>query len=383
MLPTIIGNEQPQTLNYRLGNSYYDLLEELKTLLFNQTKCSRNYDITNQIPLWIIFEKQDLENEGYSGITIFDFIQKYYDWLYCDNPEGANYELSKRFLDIIDIDKTRSIFLERLAQIYASGFDPKALEANGGLVKEENLRKFINGIRRAFYHKKTTEDGIKYFFIKLFGVDEDQISIEVPKKLILRLNGGKFYDEDFKFPGNTGLYEDIGTLSGSYLNFSRLQDSNWIQDWSYLLKVGIVASEYKDTYLNMVHPAGLKVVFEKTLQDYQGPTYDETIPFVCELPLLKNYAPYGISFDYSGRSAGIYIQGWTPRPEGITFVGLTASTGCCGIVYTGGFSAATYLFPSWGEQTNVFNFKDINISTMLELCYPSELGSPNYGNSCT
>lgn len=382
MLQVTIRNTQTETLTYKLGTSYYDLLEELKTLLFDKTKCSTNYDITNQIPLWILFEKEDLQTEGYSGITIFDFIQKYYDWLYCDNPGGANYELSKKFLDIIDIDKTRSTFLERLSQIYASGFRPEVLEKNGGVVKEENLRKFLNGIRRAFYHRKTTEDGIKYFFIKLFGIPEDDISIEVPKKLILRLNGGKFFDENFKFPSGTGSYEDIGTLSGSYLNYSRLQDSNWIQDWSYLLKVGLNPLKYRQTYLDMAHPAGLKVVFEKTLADYQGPTFDETIPFVCELPLLKNYAPYGISYDYSGSTAGLYINGWTPPPEGITLVGLPQSTGCCGIVYTGGFSASTYLFPSWGEQTDVFNFKDINISTMLELCYPTDLGSPNFGNNC-
>ena len=380
MLSTTL-NSQGNTIDSELAESYFGLLSELKRLIFNKESCPSNYDITKQIPLWVIFEKEEYQSNGYEAITVFDFIQKYYDWLYCDNADGANYELSKRFLDIIDVDKTRTKFLERLAGIYAVGFSTKALESNGGLIPEQNLRDFIVGIRRAFLHKKTTEDGIKYFFIKLFGVDEASISIQVPKKIILRLNGGRFYDEKFEFLGGTGSYDNLGTISGSYLNGSRMQDSGWIQDWSYLLKVGIVASQYKESYLNMAHPAGLRVVFEKTLDDYAGVTFDETNPFACELPLLKNYAPYGISFNYQGISAGIT---YTVNPDldpSIIFAGLTATTGCCGSCYMG-FSAATYLFPNWTDQIGVFNFRDINISTMLEMCYSTEYGSPNANNTC-
>lgn len=373
-----------KTVRAQLSATYFNLLDELQTILFDKNLCNTKFDITSQIPHWVIFEKEEKQAEGYDGITIFDFVQKYYDWLYCDTESGANYELSKKFLDIIDVDKTRTKFLERLANTYAHGFDVSSLEANGGLIPEEKLRLFINGIRRSFYHKKTTEDGIRYFFKVLFGVDEEDVSIQVPKKLILRLNGGRFANDNFIFPSGTGAYETIGTLSGSFLNYSRLQDSNWIQDWSYLLKTGVISNAYRTSYLNMAHPAGMKIVFEKTLDDYRGPTYDETIPYVCEYPILKNYAPYGISFDYSGRTAGLYINPiWDPAPQGITLVGLTYNTGCCGIVYTGGFSASTHLFPNWTEQPNVFNFMNINISTMLEMCYDSNLGSPNSGSSCT
>ena len=374
-------NSQLPTIDSELVTNLWNKITESNRLFFDKEKCPSNYDITKQIPLWVLFEKEEFQTNGYEAITIFDFIQKYYDWLYCDNVDGANYELSKRFLDIIDVDKTRTHFLERLANTYAVGFSTNALESNGGLIPEQNLRNFIVGIRRAFLHKKTTEDGIRYFFIKLFGVDEASISIQVPKKIILRLNGGRFYDENFYFHGGTGLYDDIGTLSGSYLNGSRLQDSNWIQDWSYLLRVGIVAEEYKESYLNMAHPTGLKVVFEKTMDDYAGPTYDDNNITACEFPLLKNYAPYGISFNYIGQTAGLLYSGSAQDYPGVSFVGLTANTGCCGLQYPG-FSAATYLFPNWTDQVDVFNFKGINISTMLELCYPVSIGSPNNPNVC-
>jgi hypothetical protein len=375
-----IFNSQDETAKSKLAE-LGTAITELNTLLFDTSSCGVNYDITNQIPLWIIYEKEDRISNGNSGLSIFDFAQKYYDWLYCDNVDGAGYELSSNFIDIIDVEKTRTEFLERLSQIYVDGFQIKGLEHNGGLITTDNLRKFIKNVRRSFYHKKTTEDGIRYFFTTLFGVNQEDIKIEVPKKNILRLNGGRFYDENFTFPGRTGTYDLIGALSGSYLNGSRMQDGNWIQDWSYLLSVGVAATEYKDTYLNVAHPAGMKVVFEKTLADYQGPTFDETIPYVCELPRLSNYAPYGISFDYTGKTAGIY-QAWSGAALGISFVGITVSTGCCGASYSG-FTGPSYLFPNWTSQTDVFNFKDLYIGTMLELCYPSDLGSPNAGAVCS
>lgn len=381
MLSTTL-NSQEITVKSKLAE-LSSAITELNSLLFDTTSCGTNYDITNQIPLWVVYEKDQRELDGYSGLSVFDFIQKYYDWLYCDGESGAGYQLSANFLDLIDIEKTKTTFLERLSQIYVDGFDLQGLTHNGGLITSENLIKFIKGVRRNFYHKKTTEEGIRYFFKTLFGVSDEDIKIEVPKKNILRLNGGRFYDESFSFPGRTGSYDAIGTLSGSYLNGSRIQDGNWIQDWSYLLSVGVVASQYKQSYLDIAHPAGLKVVFEKTLMDYQGPTYDETVPFVCELARLSNYAPYGISYDYTGKTAGIYVgdPDWL-TVQGITLVGITANTGCCGASYSG-FTGPTYLFPNWTEQTDVFNFKDLYIGTMFELCYPSELGSPNAGSACS
>lgn len=371
---------QESQVDYQLTNRFSDIISELNKIIFGPV-CPTRYDITDQIPLWILFEKEERESYGYSGLNIFDFVQKYYDWLYCDSDGGAQYELSKKFLDIIDIDKTRITFLERFAKIYAPGFDASSLNINGGLVPEENLREFIKSIRTFFYHRKTTEDGIRYFFKKLYNISEENISIEIPKKFILRLNGGKFYDDESGIEflnGLTGDYETLGSLSGSYLNGSRLQDGNWIQDWSYLLKVGLESQKYRQSYLDMAHPAGMRVVFEKTLEDYQGPTFDENNPFVCELPMLKNYAAYGISFDYSNTIAGItYTNTWIG--QGITFIGLPSYLGCTLPTSEGytGFTAATYLFPNWTDQTLITNFQQIYIGTMLQMCYFNELGSPN------
>lgn len=357
-------------------------IDDLNSLLLNQ-ETTKKYDITEQVPVWVVYEKQYRTENNQNTLTIFDFAQKYYDWLYSDESNGAQYALGAAFLDHIDIDKSQSMFLEKLAKMYADGFNPDFLEKNGGKISEDNLRKFLNRIRNTIYQKKTTEDAIRYFFIALFGIDEEDISIDVPKKNILRLNGGRFYDAEFGFRGVTGDYEVTNNLAGSYLNGSRLQDSNWIQDWSYLVKTGVNATDYKDLYKEMMHPAGIRIVYEHLLSDYQGPLFDEEDEStVCEYPVLSRYAGYTLGFDYSNSTSGIHIStGWSGGVEGITLVGVPSELYCS----TGhtGFCGPTDLFPNWTIQNDVFNFFDINISTMFELCYPPELGSPNEGNECS
>ena len=385
MLSTSL-NEQRATVRSSLGG-LFNVIGELNSLVFGNN-CPTQYDITDQIPLWLIFEKEDRIADGVSGISLFDFVQKYYDWLYCDSSTGAQYELSKRLLDIIDVDKTRSAFLQRLANIYASGFDNESLKVNGGIIEDLNLRNFIRGIRRSFYHRKTTEDGIKYFFQTLYDVNDEDIQVQVPKRYILRLNGGRFSDESnrIEFLGQGATSYESANFLTSYLNGSRMQDGNWIQDWSYLLKTGVPAFYYRNSYVDMAHPAGMKIVYEKTLSDYQGPTFDDTIPEVCDSAFLRNYAAYGISFDYAGYTSGITyaFKSYWGNILGLTLIGLPRNTGCCGISFAG-FTGQTNLFPNWSNEYLVTNFKDLNISTMFQLCYPhlDVAGSPNSGFSTT
>lgn len=375
-------NKQQITVDNTLTNQLFETIGDLNKLL--NAACPTQFDISSQVPLWVVVEKNNRESEGTNSVTIYDFLQKYYDWLYCDNSIGAQYQLAQRLLDLVDVEKTRSVFLERLTTIYADGFDTGSLRNKGGLINENNLRKFLKSIRTTFYHKKTTENGIKYFFERLYGIDQEDIQITVPKKIMLRLNGGRFYDSTFSFPtGTTGDYDKVKNLSGSYLNGSRLQDSNWIQDWSYLLKVGIPAYQYKQNYINIAHPAGMKVVFEKTLLDYRGPTFDDTANTICDSAQLNNYAPYRINFDYSGYTASSLPSYWLAVP-GLSLYGLDRGIGCCGASYSG-FTGTTHVFPNWSQYENYSknNFKDINISTMFELCYPQDTTSPNSGFVCS
>jgi hypothetical protein len=374
MIPSISSQipeqDQKSTVGYRLSTLTQDI-QDIENLFLGQ--CNRVKDITDQIPLWIVFEKEDLEDNGQTPVTIFDFLQKYYDWLYCDSPSGSEYGLGKRLLDLIDIDRTRNEFVKRLATVYADGIPSNAYSDVGGKITIDNVRKFIHNIRKNFYHKKTTLDGIRYFFKVLFDIDSENITVTYPKKHLLRLNGGRFFDERFAFPGGTGTYETLQNLSGSCLNFSRIQDSNFFQDYSYLLKVGIKSSYYKDTYKALAHPAGLKVIYEKTLEDYAGPQTDYDSFKICERSYLRSYSPYNIFTEYT-----------TPIGEvdGISYFGLPYCTGCTSY---GIFNAPTNAHPNWAQNAEVtgFNFKDIKLKNFFDICYDNEvITSPNRGLSC-
>lgn len=365
-LPT--GNSVNPELSRLLSGG---IEETLDGFVPNVNGCSNFFDITRYIPLWVVYEKND--NPAYkNSISVFDFLQKYYDWLYCDTDKGAQYLLSENLLNLIDIEKTRDEFLKKYIYTYLSGLDDNILLSNGGDVSKTAFINFIKGIKRDFYHRKTTLDGLKYFFKTLFAIDENEIYVYEPKQNLLRLNGGKFLTDKFTFQGNTGSYENTNNLAGSYLNTARFHDNDWIQEYSYLLSVGITSGSYINSYLKSAHPTGIRVVFERKITDYVAPSDDVINEFTCEVPVLKNYSPYKINTAYVTQIA--------TGPNGNSLYGLTACIGCTGY---GGFTGPTYYFPNWSESINENKFNDINIFDFFNLCLDQGATSPNENLGCT
>jgi len=343
----------------------------------NLETCGTLFDITKFIPLWIIKEKEERENGGESVLTIYDFLQKYYDWLYCDNFTGAQYGLSKNILDLIDVRKTKENLIKNLYSVYGESltgiFDSDSLD-----VGRTELEKFFIGIRKNFYHRKGTEDGIRKLLTTLFVIDKADIEIEIPKQFILRLNGGKFADSNFTFrtgTGDTGGYLEKGDLSGSYLNFSRLHDTNWYHDFSYLVFVGPNYNDNDDleeVYRKSNHPAGTHLIFGKQLSDFQPSEPDDESGTVCEYPMLANYAPYKLNITYAALGS----------INGLSFYGITSCVGCCGASFSG-FTGPTHRFPNWNQLITEDSFGNINIQDFIILCYADGITSPNENLTCT
>ena len=360
------GNTNPQ-LKYLLPNGIEQQLDGFQPKL---DTCGSVFDISRYIPLWVVHEKND-DPDKTNAISVFDFLQKYYDWLYCDSSSGAQYMLSENLLDLVDIEKTREEFYKRYIYTYINGLSENILVSNGGTVVPSAFVDFVKGIRREFYQRKTTINGIKYFFKVLFSVNEDDIYVYEPKRNILRLNGGKFISDKFKFSGVTGDYDNVNNLAGSYLNNARFHDNDWIHEYSYLLSVGITAAYYAQSYLDSVHPAGLRVVFERKISDYIAPTDDIITNGICEISVLKHYSAYRINTAYTTQIA--------TGPDGSSLYGLTACGGCTGY---GGFTGSTYFFPSWSPNINQTKFNDINIFDFFNMCLDSGITTPNENLSC-
>jgi hypothetical protein len=336
------------------------------------TSCVTNFDIDRLIPNWVVAEKSDREGSGETNvISVFDFIQKYYDWLYCDGPDGAQYSLSTSLLDIIDVEKTREEYLRRIYDVYFNSFPYDDVKANPNIVFDlQNARDFIVSIRNTLHKRKTNREAIRYFFTKLFSVSEEDILIYYPKKDILRLNGGMFNNEFFEFISATGDYDRTNVL-GSALNISRFQDNDWFHDWSYLVYLGHTQDNQslKQAYVDSLHPAGLRLIFGKQLSDYHGAGVADENSTICEYPMLKNYAPYAPTLTYP------FLQ----SASGFSLYGLT---GCCGCQGYTGFTGPTYVLPSWAGIPER-RFFDINILNFIYLCTNEGITSPNENKNCT
>jgi hypothetical protein len=76
--------------------------------------------------------------------------------------------------------------------------------------------------------------------------------------------------------------ESISPLSGNYSNqkghassINKLQDSNYWQDFSYEVRSGVSSTRWRNEFLNLAHPAGLKLFAAFVLKLYKDNEWDD------------------------------------------------------------------------------------------------------------
>ena len=225
------------------------------------------FDILENFPLWLVEKHNNNETD------FINFVQAYYDWLY---SHKSGYKLDIDGLDeLADIDTAPDEILKFYMNAYAPGFPDSVVGVTGddenGL-KPAEVKDFIKGIRSNFYQRKSNEEAYRYFFESLYGITGG-INFSYPKKHMIRLNGGRFEgwkppyidldgDPDTTDDIQVGNYDVLQHLGGSVLNGSLLQDSDWIQDFSYLISTPSIKDSgtgipyYQDELKGLLHPAG-------------------------------------------------------------------------------------------------------------------------------
>lgn len=334
----------------------------------------KKHNILNDFPKWI----RDRDSDS----NFIEFVQKYYDWVYCKGNSGSQYYVdSSDFLNLLNLENISIDVLKSYASSYAADFPQNKIgniDGNQGVTKE-NFVKFLDGVKNNFYITKGSEFSYRYFFNTLYGKTLDDNSIDYPKKKILRLNGGRFSS----WRGTTGSYESVGSLGGSYLgdNYA-LQDNYFYQEYSYLTKIGIDSS-YSDILLEILHPMGLQPFFEQTFTSYEpiGGSGDYSEGIVNdESPRLGNYLPYQI--DATGDVAP--CVGCSGSGASNTYFetqrGISAPT----------YDIPTFNHPGWalaGGTTETvgdidkydLSFSGVVIGSFLDLTPPSGISNPNDG----
>lgn len=338
----------------------------------NYSCCGTYLDITTQIPYWVVIEK---EEKGGEALTVFDFIQKYYDWLYCEEVcGGSDYLLENKLLDIIDIEKTKQSYRKRLYYSYFPEYrDGEVLSIDSAVVTDDTIAKFVKGIKLKFYLKKGSLESLKYFFKSLFSLED--VLVRYPKKVILRLNSGAFFNSNFNFKGST--YDQTletqnidNEIVGSYLNHSIVQDGSLYTDYSYVVNAGSqgVNITYQDLFKRIIHPAGLNAFLELDINNYEPPgsTYVDASVFCENSPLLINYYPYQLYGEYVDEAFILRIS------SGVAYYGLTYTIGCSLV------NKPCHFFPTWANGlTSYTNFFDIPIREMFKLCRINTNINPN------
>lgn len=342
----------------------------------NYSCCGTYLDITTQIPYWVVIEKED---KGGEALTVFDFIQKYYDWLYCEEVcGGSDYLLENKLLDIIDIEKTKQSYRKRLYYSYFPEYrDGEKLSIGDAIVTDDTIAKFVKGIKLKFYLKKGSVESLKYFFKSLFSLED--VLVRYPKKVILRLNAGAFFNSNFNFKGST--YDQTleaqnreNEIVGSYLNHNIIQDGSLYTDYSYIVNAGGdgVGITYHDLFKRIIHPAGLNAFLELDIDNYEPPgsTYVDEGNFCENSPLLINYYPYQLNIEYVDEDFFLRISG------GVSYYGLTYTRGCTLIGPTS--TKPCHFFPTWANGLTPYTrFFNIPIREMFNLCRINTNINPN------
>ena len=283
LLPLI---KQPQTTPTEEVNqsavSFLNFLQALPQETVGESYCTSPLNIQGQLPFWI--------NQNYGSNTgeqyLVSFLQAYYNWMYCGfKKEDINltpYDIE----ELLNIDLVPDIFLDEYVKTYAPFITPAAIRPED----RQNLRKFLRSIKTDFLINKGTENSYRYLLKILFNVSD--VTIDYPKKYLMRLNGGKYIGYSWDISGATGIIDlpfgfnpdsPVGVtgviaggvgyntttrpnLYGAALNEAVLPDDYFWQEHSYLLTSDAPNDgpiTYKDTLLAGAHPAGMLGFFEQ------------------------------------------------------------------------------------------------------------------------
>ena len=311
------------------------------------------------------------------GYTDFiSFVEQYYEWMYtldpCETDFGANYYITPDDVyRLIDFEKVgyefyfpdytdptgnitnrnlRKRIMKSFIGQYATGlennfmlsYDPSESGCIGGGPDVRWLVFVLKEIREKFYVRKSSKEGIQWLLSTVYGgwSPTPEVEIYEPKRDVYRLDGG--VPLAYNLPNRN--FEDGIYFHGTGVASAQvLPDNCWYHDYSYLLRIrsgGDLEVPEDETYniiKEMIHPAGLQLIFNKENDDYIPPDDFEGEFGLTETTLIGHYNPYrvtetsgltygtGCTYDLDGDGSADAFPthnhpGWaTDIPEGTAF----------------------------------------------------------------
>ena len=153
--------------------------------------------------------------------------------------------------------------------------------------------------------------------------------------------------------------------SGKLSSTKKIQDGNYYQDFSYVLKTSVSLDTYFSILKDLVHPAGTNMFGSILVKDaIDNTTTTSTQGVVFRDPIIGNYTPYtsGTTLDLrnNGRTGGagwcgaegdLYPLGYNPYIGSTSEVGPSGKTAPLGTLFYGTSLGYTYCIVPEGGRT--------------------------------
>jgi len=181
------------------------------------------------------------ENIQSGAANIIAFIQEYYDYI---NTHGLPSSEIGSIITDKDIDAASNDYLDNIRDLIAKNIP------NSTSLDKVTLYKIIV----KYYNTRGSEDSIIAFF-----------------KIFLNETVSIFYPKEYLFTPSSGT----GFASDEY----KIQDSNYWQNYSYVIQSNSDPTTWRDSFLKFVHPAGLKLFTSLLLEMQSLNVWDSYISY--------------------------------------------------------------------------------------------------------
>ena len=173
--------------------------------------------------------------------SLVAFLEDYYEFM---NQKGNPTNIINRIQHEHDIDLTDITYLDYLKKEIA-----KEIPNSGVLQNRQLFRNIVE-----LYKTRGSQDSIRIFFRIFF--DED-VNIEYPSEKLFSTSAGR----------------------KGYLSYdNRLHDGDRWQNYSYVVNSGISYDVWKQSYLKLIHPSGLKLFPDLIVESLTSRTERTTAP---------------------------------------------------------------------------------------------------------
>lgn len=205
--------------------------------------------------------------------ALIGFLEEYYKYL---NTVGLPSNAIANITAEHDIDRVSSNYIDAIQQEIAQGVP------NSKVLDRISLYKKIV----KYYSIRGTSESAVTFFRIFF---DELAEIIYPKESLFKLSAGT---GSFTSGGQWAYSDRKGFAS----DINKLHDGEYWQDYSYVIKSGIPIDEWENSYLKLVHPAGLYLFAKLLILAERSNIWDNMIDYgsldpKLDLTWLNAYIP--------------------------------------------------------------------------------------------